>query len=316
MEFHPSFFLKGPILQTIVGSQFPGSYLLQQVRYHKLDLGSGDKTFVLEIKSDAVRPVVLMAHGMGGCSHSGYMKRISHKLFQRGYPVLLANQRGSGPGLGMSRRLWNGGDSEDFDRFVQFALKLYPDRDLLIIGFSLSANILLKYLGEGRDISPRVRSAFAVNPPVDLKSASHILSHSPSCIIFNRHFMKLLNRQLMAVEECFPDHSFISRTPATIWEFDVLYTAPAGGFADVYDYYSRSSSGQYLNKIKIQTTLLCSLDDPFIPPSHFKNYEMSSAIEFISPVFGGHMGYISKERTSFGDKRWMDEVILDWAEKQ
>ncbi|PIQ99064.1 MAG: hypothetical protein COV66_14350 [Nitrospinae bacterium CG11_big_fil_rev_8_21_14_0_20_45_15] len=315
--FSPALFIQGPLLQTIVGSQFPGTYAMPTAHYHKLDLGLGDKTFVLEIKSIDARlsPVVLMAHGMGGCSHSGYMKRITNKLHQRGFPVLLMNQRGSGAALGMSRRLWNGGDSEDLHHAVQFALQLYPDRDLLIAGFSLSANILLKYLGEGRNISSRIRGAFAVNPPVDLRSASHILSHSPACRIFNRYYMKLLKRQLTAVEECFPC-STLNKNPRTIWEFDVLYTAPAGGFADVEDYYSKSSSGQYLKSIKIPTILLCSEDDPFIPPSHFKSLKMSPAVDFVNPEYGGHMGYISKGKTSFGDRRWLDEVIMDWVEKR
>jgi len=313
--FSPALFIKGPLLQTIVGSQFPGRYSMPTAHYHKLDLGLGDQTYVLEIESrgNASSPVVLMAHGMGGCSHSGYMKRITSKLHQRGFPVLLLNQRGSGASLGMSRRLWNGGDSEDLHQAVQFALQLYPDRDLLIVGFSLSANILLKYLGEGRDISSRLQGAFAVNPPVDLRSASHILSHSPSCCIFNQYYMKLLKRQLTAVEECFPN-SILNKNPRTIWEFDVLYTAPAGGFQDVEDYYSKSSSGQYLQSIKIPTLLLCSEDDPFIPPDDFKKLKMSQAVSFLNPAYGGHMGYISKEKTSFGDRRWLDEVLMNWVE--
>ncbi len=316
-EFNAYPLIKNPLMQTIVGSQFPGSFPLPPVHYHKLELGAGDKTFILEIKpSSKTRfPIVLMSHGMGGCSHSGYMKRITNKLYQCGFPVLLMNQRGSGPALGMSRRLWNGGDSEDLNRAVKFVLQLYPDRELLIAGFSLSANILLKYLGEGRNIPSQLCGAFAVNPPVDLRSASHILSHSRSCVIFNRHFMNLLNRQLIAVEECFPGRGVMKKTPGSIWEFDVLYTAPAGGFADVEDYYSRSSSGQYLQNIKIPTTLLCSKDDPFIPPSQFKSLKMSSAIDFVNPESGGHMGYISKEKTSFGDRRWLDAVIMGWVEK-
>jgi len=108
----------------------------------------------------------------------------------------------------------------------------------------------------------------------------------------------------------------LNKNPRTIWEFDVLYTAPAGGFADVEDYYSKSSSGQYLKSIKIPTILLCSEDDPFIPPSHFKSLKMSPAVDFVNPEYGGHMGYISKGKTSFGDRRWLDEVIMDWVEKR
>ena len=175
-------------------------------------------------------PIVLLAHGMGGCSESGYIRRLAFKLWQRRITVIMMNHKGSGLSMGMSPSLWNGGSSEDMATVVSFLEKRYPKRSLLIVGFSLSGNIVLKYLGEGRDVPHNVIGAFSVNPPIDLKIASEIIS-SPRSWIFGQYYMNLIYRQVDAMVECFPSAFRPEKRQKTIWDFDAAYTAPAGGFS-------------------------------------------------------------------------------------
>lgn len=258
-------------------------------------------------------PVVLIGHGMGGCSESGYMRRISTKLLQEGFSVFMMNHRGSGHGIGLCDRLWNGGSSDDLARMIQFIVGLYPTRKLLVMGFSLTGNILLKYLGENRQVPSNVHSALAVNPPIDLKVASRRISEGRWSNIFNKYYLKLMNRQVEALVECYQGAFRPATTPNTIWEFDVEYTAPAFGYLSAEAYYEKCSSKQFLENIAVPTTILCSQDDPFIPPEIFQRVWMSQYINFINPEFGGHMGYISRSRNEFGDRRWMDFVCVHWA---
>ena len=301
----------GGILQTIIGSQFPGkpNFLPEKIS-HTIDLDVDAKSIVFEIDAmDKDKPTILLAHGMGGCSESGYIKRIAAKLSSQGYGLLLINQRGSGPGMGLSSSLWNGGSSEDLARMIDFFLQRHPH--LLLIGFSLSGNILLKYLGEGRSIPPGLIGAMAVNPPVDLRVASHIISTHRSCWLFNRYYMRLIGNQVRALKKNFPNA--IDPDLSTIWNFDASYTAPAGGYKDLDDYYDQCSGKHYLKNIETATSIICSLDDPFVPPEVFKNVSMNSQVSFYQPQGGGHMGYISRHRTPHGDRRWMDFVLLEWV---
>ena len=98
----------GGILQTIIGSQFPGKPgFSPEKTSHTIDLDVNVKSIAFEIDAiDKEKPTILLAHGMGGCSESGYIKRISAKLGSQGYGVILINQRGSGPGMGLSSSLW------------------------------------------------------------------------------------------------------------------------------------------------------------------------------------------------------------------
>lgn len=307
--------IPGGIAQTIIGSQLrvKGLPCPPRVR-HELHLDDQSRVILYEIKpKDESLPIIMLAHGMGGCSDSGYMKRISSKLWMRGYGVILVNHRGSGPGMGLSTRLWNGGASDDLAKMLDFVSQLYPNKYLVPVGFSLSGNILLKYLGEGRTVSGKILGALAVNPPVDLRIASTLISKKWSCAVFNQYFMRLIRNQMLALSKQFPLSS--STNFKTIWDFDVSYTAPAGGFSDVDDYYDRCSSKHYLAGIKTPTSILCAKDDPFIPGNIFDSIEMSNKVTLHRPEKGGHMGYIAKHVTPLGDRRWMDYAVLEWIQK-
>ena len=309
-SFSPHPILSGGILQTIFGSQFPGKPIaLQNKITHAIDLDENAKSIAYEIAGkDKVKPVVLVAHGMGGCSESGYIKRIAGKLWSQGYGVFMINHRGSGPGMGLSSNLWNGGSSDDLNKMVKFILQRYSH--VVLIGFSLSGNILLKYLGEGRSIPSGVIGGLAVNPPIDLRVASRILSKSLSCWLFNRYYMKLIKNQIRALKTKPPNSLEFNINFNTIWDFDVSYTAPVGGYENVNDYYDSCSGKNFVDRIEIPTDILCSLDDPFVPPNVFR--DLPHNINIYQPKEGGHMGYISAKRTPFGDYRWMDYVILEW----
>jgi predicted alpha/beta-fold hydrolase len=313
-SFNPHPLVRGPIAQTIFGSQFPGKPQLPRRIQHRIRLDEKNLLLMYELKAaEGSAPIVLLGHGMAGCSESGYMRRISDKLFQEGFGVFMMNHRGSGSGIGLCDRLWNGGSSEDLAQMIQFIVDLYPERKLLVMGFSLSGNILLKYLGEGRRIPSNVHSALAVNPPIDLKLASRQISEGPWSGTFNKYYLKLMNRQVEAMAECHPDAFRPTVTPSTIWEFDVAYTAPAFGYPHVEAYYEECSGKQFLENIALPTTILCSQDDPFIPPEIFQSARMSQKIDFVNPEFGGHMGYISRSQNALGDRRWMDFICVQWA---
>lgn len=313
-HFDPHPLIPGPIAQTIVGSQFTGKPSLPQRIQHRLQLDENNLLVLYELPaSDPSAPVVLLGHGMGGCSESGFIQRITAKLHGEGFGVFMMNHRGSGVGSGLCDKLWNGGSSDDLSSVIQFIVERRPACDLLVMGFSLTGNILLKYLGEGRALPVQLKSAISVNPPADLKVASRQISEGPWSRTFNLYYLRLMNQQVAAMLKQHPKSFRPTFKPKTIWEFDVGYTAPAFGYPHVEAYYESASASQFLGDITLPTTLLCSQDDPFIPPSIFEEARMSPQINFINPAHGGHMGYISRKCNAFGDRRWMDFICVQWA---
>ena len=313
--FKPKVLFRNNFFQTVMGSFISGNARLPERKLHKVLVGQIEKLILCELSSsNPDAPIILMAHGMGGSSEAGYMKRIARKFWIRGFTVFMMNQRGSGLGMGLSDRLWNGGSSDDLDNVINYILKIYSSNSIDIVGFSLSGNILLKYLGEKRIRSKKIRRAFAVNPPIDLKRASYILSKTKKGSFFNNYYMKQIHLQTEAMAECVPNAFKPSVKAKTILEFDEIYTAPAAGYKDVDDYYHKCSAKGYLDDINIPTTILCAMDDPFVEVSIFKSIRMSSAIELNTPERGGHMGYLSRRLTPWGDHRWMDFMVVDWSD--
>jgi len=312
-SFESKVLFRNKYIQTILGSIISGNTNLPERKLHKILIGPKAKLALLELPaSNPESTIILLAHGMGGCSEASYMRRIARKLWIRGFTVFMMNQLGSGLGMGLSDRLWNGGSSDDLDITVNYIAKVYPGIAIDVIGFSLSGNILLKYLGEKIEKKSKIRRALAVNPPIDLKRASYFLSKTNSGRMFNNYYMRQINMQVEAMGECFPD-TFIPPNKSTILEFDEVYTAPMAGYKNSDDYYSNCSAKNYLEDIAIPTTILCATDDPFVESAIFKSVRMSSSIELNTPENGGHMGYLSRKPTPWGDYRWMDFMVVDWA---
>jgi uncharacterized protein len=314
ISFEPHQLVPGGVFQTVLGSLCLGNIKIPKMRPHWIKISSDCQILVWELTSKNISgPIILLAHGMGGCSESGYMRRIASKVL-RNNTVYMMNHRGSGCSAGKHDRLWNGGSSDDYEQVVKYISAQHPENDLLLVGFSLSGNVLLKYLGENNAVPNNVKGAFAVNPPIDLKVSSEVLSSNPSCNIFNRYFMKRLHRQVAAIKKNFPSSDLLNKPVKNIWSFDSAYTAPAAGFKSVEEYYSKCSARKFLNQIKIPTTILSSRDDPFVPPHVFEETLMSPAINCHLVSGGGHMGYISKNKTPWNDHRWMDHAITQWIE--
>ncbi len=312
--FESNIFLRNKFIQTILGSIVSGNTNLPERKLHKVIIGQKSELVTLELPSvNPEAPVILLIHGLGGSSESSYIRRIARKLWIRGFTVFMMNQRGSGLGIGLCDQLWNGGSSDDLDMVLKYIEKMYPNNFIDILGFSLSGNILLKYLGE-KKITMGIRKAFAVNPPIDLKRTSYVLSKTKRGRVFNDYYMKQIYMQMEAMGECFPDTFIPSEKSKTILEFDDAYTAPVAGYKNADDYYAMCSAKNFLEDIAVPTTILCAMDDPFIEPSIFKSVRMSRAIELNMPENGGHMGYLSRKTTPWGDNMWMDFILVDSLE--
>jgi predicted alpha/beta-fold hydrolase len=98
---------------------------------------------------------------------------------------------------------------------------------------------------------------------------------------------------------------------STFWEFDDAYTAPIHGFASAQDYYTKSSSKQFLKHIKTNTLIIHSLDDPFTTPKILpKKDEISPSIKLEIYPSGGHVGFI--DGTLLKPKYWLEERIVNY----
>ena len=82
---------------------------------------------------------------------------------------------------------------------------------------------------------------------------------------------------------------------------DRAVTAPLHGFADEVDYWTRSSSGPYLARLRRPTLLINARDDPFVPPG-----ALPPGVVAEYPPCGGHAGFLE-------GLPWQ---VASWAERR
>jgi hypothetical protein len=78
----------------------------------------------------------------------------------------------------------------------------------------------------------------------------------------------------------------------------------------VDDYYTRSSSKQYLKDIRAPTLVIHAADDPFIPAAALPgNSELSPTVTLEISPHGGHVGFVAG-RNPVTPRYWLEPRII------
>jgi predicted alpha/beta-fold hydrolase len=255
--------------------------------------------------------LVMLLHGLEGSMDSHYVTGLMQTLSRCGYRILFVNFRGCSGEPNRLPRSYHSGDTADIHFVVEHLAKAHGQMPFAAVGFSLGGNVLLKWLGEQREAAP-VRCAVAVSVPFLLDHAARRLREGLSRI-YQRHLIGKLQRKFrakFALMDC-PLKVDIDALN-TFHRFDDQITAPLHGFNGVADYYARSSSRQFLGKIRRPTLILHAEDDPFMYPETVpRSEELAPAVQLELSRTGGHVGFIQGVWPFIADY-WIDRRVLNW----
>jgi hypothetical protein len=244
----------------------------------------------------AARPLVVLVHGLSGSEDSPYMLNTSAHLLALGFPVLRLNLRGAGPSRPFCRLQYHAGRSED----LADALRALPGdltaAGVVAIGYSLGANMLLKFLGERGGEAP-LTAAIAVSAPLDLAATARRMMRRRN-MLYQRYLLRHMRAESLApgAEVSAAERAAI-REARSIWEFDHRFSAPRNGFGGAEDYYARNAARHYLDGIAVPTLVIHALDDPWIPGAPYVAYDWRrnpSLLPLLSPR-GGHVGFQGRD---------------------
>ena len=254
--------------------------------------------------------IVLVLHGLEGSLESHYIGGLLTTLAGDGYNAGLMYLRNCGEEQNRLARSYHSGETGDLDFVVQHILKKFPGQQLVVIGFSLGGNILLKWLGEQKE-SSSLHSAIAISVPFDLNSAALNLEKGLSRI-YQRYLLKKLRNSVRKKATRHPPPVPLERLHElqTFRQFDNGITAPLHGFRDVDDYYTQSSSKQFLKDIRTPTLIIQAKDDPFLPAEALPvESELSPSVTLELSSKGGHVGFISGVNP-LNPQYWLEHRIL------
>ncbi len=268
-----------------------------------LDLGDGDALAALLHRVVSERPLAVLIHGLAGTEESFYIRATAANLLAAGFPVLRLNLRGAGPSQPRCRGQYHAGRSED----LRLALAALPDdlknRGVVLVGYSLGANMLLKFLGEGA--TPMVRAAAAVSAPIDLAAAASRLE-APRNRLYQSWLLARMRSEAFAGNISESERRAVSAA-RTVIQFDDRYVAPRNGFASAADYYARCSAEQLLPLIRVPTLVVHATNDPWIPMAAYQRVDWD-AHPALTALFGagGHVGF----HGAGSDVAWHDRAIV------
>jgi predicted alpha/beta-fold hydrolase len=306
-DFKPAWWLTNEHLQTV------WSTLCRKVRHdvkvtrERFELSDGD-FLDLDWCGSGHGPIVILLHGLEGSIHSPYVKGMLHAIQRQGWRGVLMHFRCCSEELNRLPRTYHSGETGDINTLVQELVRREPGVSIAVLGFSLGGNVLLKWLGESPQ-SHHVKAAIAVSVPFELSKSVDKINQGLSKF-YQWHFIKSLHKKMLwkfgAQGAPFPVPPLSKLR--TIRDFDNRVTAPLHGFDNAEDYYTQSSSRQFLRHIDVPTLLLQAKDDPFmtldlLPTSE----ELSSSVTLELSEKGGHVGFVS------GSLPWRAEY---WLEKR
>lgn len=312
MNYRAPWWLPGGHLQTIYPffalQSTPPSY-----RRVRVDTDDGDFVdFDWLDAGGAATPVVVLFHGLEGCSRSHYASVIMRAVAARGWRGVIPHFRGCSGEPNRLPRAYHSGDADE----IGWMLRIVRDRidgPAYAAGVSLGGNALLKWLArEGPAANALVHAAAAISAPMDLTAAGRRLSEGFGRV-YSLHFLRSLKRKSLEKHARYPGLFDLARAQRalTLREFDDAFTAPLHGFRDVDDYWHRASSKPDLPLVRVPTLLLHARNDPFLPGEYLPApRDLPHAIESDFVDSGGHVGFVSGRLP--GTLDWLPERLLQF----
>jgi predicted alpha/beta-fold hydrolase len=315
-SFRPAWWLPGPHLPTIWGKMVRRRAPVHD-RLERVTMPDGDHiTLVRMGRITPGVPHLLILHGLEAKITAKYAHGMLADVRKLGWSGDLLMFRSCDGEVNTARRFYHSGETTDFDFIVRGLIAQFPGVELYVAGVSLGGNVLLKWLGEQGEHAPKqLKRAAAVSTPFDLEAGARLMEHG-FARVYVRHFLKTLTAKTLKKLELYPDLCDRRKLLAarTFWEFDDALTGPVHGFTGAHDYYFRSSSIRFIDRIRVPTLLMNAWDDPFLPAEVLERVRAIAkgnpnlTLEFTEA--GGHVGWIAGQ--PWDQRYYMEERVVGW----
>lgn len=252
------------------------------------------------------KEIVVLLHGLEGNAQRTYIKGIASHLNKRGCDAIAVNFRGCSGEPNRLYKSYTAGATDDLEIVINHILEKDQYDKIMLNGFSLGGNLMLKYLGEKNSIPSEIKKAVAVSTPLSLEHSLEELNKKRNTL-YSKVFLMSLKKKLKEKSEMFPEdlHPDDHKKIKSLLDFDTIYTSKAHGFVDAYDYYRKNSCLQFLPEIKVPILILNAKNDSFLSGSCYPVdlAKKQSNIFLEIPRYGGHVGFYDKNNVYYNEKR-------------
>ena len=207
-------------------------------------------------------PILILLHGLTGGSHESYIQDVIEGVSPFGFKSLVFNFRGCSDSQITTPQLYSASYTKDLNVVIDYVHKILG-KDIILYGcgFSMGANILLKYSGEMGEKCP-FSGLVSIANPFDLTSTNFEVHNSViKRNIYSQRLASNLIRVLKKHLHVFQgndmydlDKIMKSRYIScieyyrSIMEFDEHFTRKTFNFESVQDYYHKGIYNSWLRQ--------------------------------------------------------------------
>ncbi|KAH9774906.1 AB hydrolase-1 domain-containing protein [Citrus sinensis] len=263
-------------------------------------------------------PVLILMPGLTGGSEDSYVRHMLLRARSKGWRVVVFNSRGCGDSPVTTPQFYSASFLGDMQEVVAHVGSKYPKAHLYAVGWSLGANILVRYLGHESHSCPLSGAVSLCNPfnlviaDQDFRKGFNIVYDkalaSALCRIFKKHALLFED---MGGEFNIP----LAANAKSVRQFDDGLTRVSFGFKSVDDYYSNSSSSDSIKHVRIPLLCIQAQNDPIAPSRGIPCEDIKAnpnCLLILTPK-GGHLGWVAGPEAPFGSP-WTDPVVMDFLE--
>jgi len=311
-KYQPPFFLFNTHLETMYPALFRR---VNHLSFDSFIISTPDKDQLeIDVHKRGNDRAVILCHGLEGNSKKAYILGMARAFNNHGWDAITWNYRGCGEQMNKTKIFYHSGATYDLQTVLDWSYPQY--KEILLLGFSLGGNLILKYLGDsGSSLSDKIVGGIAFSAPIDLHMSSLRIEKKYN-YPYSRRFLRQLFQKVRDKEALMPgtfNLNLLSKTN-TVFEFDENFTAPLHGFKSAVDYYKKCSALFVLDRIKRNTLLVNALNDTFLSKNCISEelFHINKYLTFETPDRGGHVGF-----SEFGrDKMyWSERRAVDFANK-
>eukprot|EP00903_Cladosiphon_okamuranus_P020035 g18403.t1 len=274
-----------------------------------------------DLPADA--PTLLVIHGLNGHSEEACVLYSMENAHARGWRSVAMNHRGCGGTRLTSGWAYNGSYTGDVRMAVSHIRERYPDAPIFAIGYSLGANLLVKYLGEeGRHGYRPLAGAVSVSNPWNFENNTVGGGEAKGLVAaaMGKIYSLALTIGLRVAMKAHMDNEFLRRRKevdvpgglraVNLSEYDGAVIVPMWGYKDVEDYHLDGSSSRYVADVRCPLLCINAEDDPICQPSLFPLDEArrNPCVIFVTTAAGGHIGF-GEGFNPWGRQSWADRLV-------
>lgn len=284
------------------------------VRSERLELPDGDFLRLHWVGQQG--PIVIILPGLQGDIDSAYVRGLLRACQSRGWRGVLLNYRGHGE-PNRRKECYHCGMTCDLHHLATLLADREPDTPIGVVGYSVGANICLKWLGEcGRKgIKPPVAAAVGVSVPFNLGVVARKIERGFSRI-YQWYLLRSLRRDVVNKMEAMGDDFGLTRRELrrmnTFFKFDDRISGPWHGFRNADDYYAKTRSDVLLGHVAVPTLIVNAQNDPLVPARLIpRPSDVSKHVTLEITDSGGHLGFVGG-RWPWSPHFWLDTRVPEF----